>query len=69
MKGSDLQHALETLSRQEFEVGTPEVFFKCESGVFAVGGSNSLCYTTSVERSNLLAAILNDWVRLRKNSA
>ncbi len=65
----ELQQILDDLSKQEFEVGTPDFFFKCEGGVFVKGGINSLCYTTSIERSNVLVAILNDWVRLRKQES
>lgn len=62
----DMEPLLNALSQQEFEVGSPEVFLQCESAVFSRDGTNSHCYTTSVERAKLLVAALNDWARLRK---
>lgn len=43
----------------EFEAIEPHGYFKCECAVFPVGGNNSLCYTTSRERAEVIARQLN----------
>lgn len=57
---------MDVLSSSMFESAKPDVFFKCEGAVFAEASANSFCYTTSTERAELLAAILNEWATLRR---
>ena len=59
---------MDVFSDRNFERATPDVFFKCESAVFVEAIDNSLCYTTSAERADLLAAILNEWAMLRRKA-
>lgn len=66
MSKDDERDPMEVLAGCTFERVEPGVFFKCESAVFVVGTNSSLCYTTSAERAELLAAILNDWAALRR---
>ncbi len=57
---------LAKLSKCTFIAEPPGAFCKCESAVFTSGGTNSLCYTTSTENAEVLAAILNEWASLRR---
>ena len=67
-KDNETKDMMAIMSHGKFEAESPETFFKCESAVFMEGSDGSLCYTTSVERAELLAAILNEWVELKKSS-
>jgi len=67
-KDDEIKDMMASMSCCKFEAETPGAFFECESAVFMKGSDGSLCYTTSVERAELLAAILNEWVELKSLS-
>lgn len=48
----------------KFKAEVPGIFFECSHGVFIDGNDGSLCYTTSKERADWIATMLNDLERV-----
>ncbi len=63
----DIEYYKSLLENEEFETRIPTIFFKCESAVFVKDDTNSLCYTTSEERAEVLTSILNEWAEFRQH--
>lgn len=61
-----IEHCKSLLENCDFETRIPTIFFKCESAVFVKDDTNSLCYTTSEVRSEVLTSILNEWAKFRR---
>ncbi|KKN26720.1 hypothetical protein LCGC14_0872020 [marine sediment metagenome] len=61
-----MEEIIELLKNSKFEAAIPDVFFKCEYAVFLKEDENSLCYTTSKERAELIASILNEWAVFKR---
>jgi len=68
MEKSDLRKLKNILAKQKFLVLEPEFYFQCHSAVFGNNHENSLLYTTSEDRAELLADILNEWAQLREEN-
>lgn len=49
------------MKKPKFDVAKPLIKFTCDWAVYPVGSDSSMCYTTSRERAELIAAALNKY--------